>query len=126
MSFRFVQNPWVTGVATSSGATVQTVATLATVALTNSIVYVEATLIFRNTTTGVGGTKKIARTFQNVAGTLTAVDAAILTIVAGLLPAGVLGVAFDLVVSGTNILLQYTGVAATNLEVLGDIKAYVN
>lgn len=86
--------------------------------------------VARNTSTGASGAAQVARTFQNIAGTLTLTGA--LVVIAG----GALGVLIgdatvttaliNFTSSGTTVQPQVTGIAATSIEWLIDVSYRIN
>lgn len=98
------------------------------VAWDNCSVHVEAYVSIYNTagTIGATGAKTLTRGIKRVAGTVSAVDAAVIVLANLLEQAGVLGAAYDVDVSGTTIRLRFTGVAGQTHQVMGWMRLTLN
>ena len=130
MSQRFVQNPWLTDVLTTANAT-PTVSVATSFTPPSGVTgYVEMLAQGRNTATNVGGTAKVGRTFQTPGGVL-ALTGSLIVLVGGAL--GVLVGDATIVAalanfaSATGIIQpQVTGIAATNIEWLLDVRYWID
>ena len=129
MSQRFVQSPWVTDVFNTTNATPTVSSVTSFVIPSGAVGFVEIRAVLRNTTTGVGAMLYATRPFQNIVGTLTllgALTSIVGSVAAGLaLPignAGLLTAGVDLTTSGTTVQPRVTGIAATNIEWLLDVR----
>lgn len=129
MSVRGIQNPWLSDVITTANAT-PTVSTNAAFVIPTGVGgYCEMTVTARNTATGASSTAKVGRTFQNVAGVLTLTGALIAlvgTAGAGVGDATMTAILANFTQSGTTLQPQVTGIAATNIEWLLDVRYTLN
>jgi hypothetical protein len=101
---------------TTTNSTATTLQTIGTAS--NTVRFIEANIVFKFTSganTGRGGRMKVSQSFNNISGTVTANN-----VIKELdIPAGTT-VTAQFLVSGTNVLLQVTGMAATNILWSGD------
>lgn len=130
MSLRFVQNPWLSDVLTTTDATATVSAAASYIVPSGAVGLAILTAIARNTATGASASAQVARTFQNVSGVLT-LTGALITIASGaagvLLGDATLATAVaNFTSSGTTFQPRVTGVAATNIEWLLDVKYRVH
>jgi hypothetical protein len=130
MSNRFIQNPWLSDVLTTTDATPTVSGPTSFTIPSGSQGYVEMVVNARITSTNVGGVAKLARPFQNPSGTLALVGAGLITIVgtAGALvgDATITTAVGTFVVSGNIIQPRVTGIIATNIEWLLDVRYWLN
>lgn len=124
MSKRQIRFPWLSDVLSTTDATVTTSAACTAAIASGACGFCEMTLTARKST-NVGAMIRVVQEFENVAGTLTLAGA--LTTICALngnaafiasLPGTVAGFS----VSGTSVVPQVTGVAATNIEWLLDCR----
>lgn len=128
MSQRFIQNPWLSDVFTTTNATITSSTTAIYAPPSGSTGYVEITILARNTSTGAVGVSKIAQSFKNIAGTVSLAGSLISIVgVAGALVGDLTtAIAGLIVVSTATITPQVTGIVATNIEWLIDARYWVN
>jgi hypothetical protein len=129
MSQRFVQNPWLTDVVTTTDATPTVSAATSYSIPSGASGYVEMLVQARNTATNVGAAAKVARTFQTPGGVL-ALTGALVTLVgtAGALigDATLTTALISLTSSGVIVQPRVTGIIATNIEWLLDVRYWIN
>lgn len=129
MSQRFVQNPWLTDVFTTTNATPATSGSTSYSVPSGVGGYVEMLATARNTATNVSASAKVARTFQTPGGVLT-LTGSLITLVgtAGALvgDATLVTALAGLAVSGSIVQPQVTGILATNIEWMLDVRYWIN
>jgi hypothetical protein len=130
MSQRFIQNPWVTDVFTTTNATPTVSAAASFVIPSGAGGIALMTASARNTSTGASASAQVARTFQNIAGVLS-LTGSLITIASGALgvllgDATMVTALIDFTSSGTTFQPRVTGIAATNIEWLLDVSYRVN
>jgi hypothetical protein len=130
MSNRFIQNPWLSDVLTTTDATPTVSTKTAFTVPSGSQGYVEMVVNARITGTNAGGVARLARPFQNPSGTLALVGAGLITIVgtAGALvgDATITTAVGTFVTSGNIVQPRVTGIVATNIEWLLDVRYWLN
>jgi hypothetical protein len=123
MSKRFIQNPWLSDVFTTTNATPSNGNGTTNYTAPSGVAgYVQVTVVARNTATGVGATIVTGAEFHNIAGVLTVTQ--LVTPIVSLI--GSIAIAVTIAASGTSVQTSVTGVAATNIEWLVDSLYRVN
>jgi hypothetical protein len=130
MSSRFVQNPWLTDVLTTANATPTVSAATSFTPPSGASGYVEMLAQARNTATNVGGTAKVGRTFQTPGGVL-ALTGSLLVLVGGALgvlvgDATIVTALADFALSGGILQPRVTGILATNIEWMLDVRYWID
>jgi hypothetical protein len=130
MSQRLVQSPWLTDVLTTANATPLVSAATSFSPPSGVTGYVEMLAHGRNTATNVGGTAKVGRTFQTPGGVL-ALTGSLIVLVGGALgvlvgDATIVAALASFASSAGIVQPQVTGIAATSIEWLLDVRYWID
>ena len=113
------------GVATTTDATVTTLASFALTA--NGTYHVTGTVVARNTSSGVSGSTALcSATFKRVSGTTTLVTLQAVVLVANEVGAWAVASPVTIDNSGDTIRIRVTGIAATTIDWLADFTILMN
>jgi hypothetical protein len=122
---------WVSGAVQTSGAVAATICSWdASSAAANpdgtatngAVIHVEAFILVRDSVSLDSGSKVLSRAFTRNAGTLAVLDAAIITVVNGLLQTTIVTETFDIDASTNTIRLRASGVATRTIDHFGDMR----
>jgi hypothetical protein len=126
MSLRQIQNPWKSDVFTTAGAVATASANATFAPPSGSSGYAEMIANGRVVATGLTSTIKIGQSWKNVAGTVTLSGAATVLVSGASGDAATTLVAVFVATGGTTLTPTVTGIAATSIEWLLDVRYWVN
>lgn len=127
MSQKRVQDPWLSDVFTTTNATQTTSAACSFSTPSNSTIFAHMRATARNTSTNREMVIERYAVYNNFTGTLqVATDGVLNGLMNGQGDAAMAGVSGTLVVSSPTIQPKVTGLAATNVEWLIDVRYWVN